>query len=41
MYADDIQLYMSFKIEETSLAVKKMNEDLNRVVVWSEENSGS
>uniref|UniRef100_A0A2A4JM54 Reverse transcriptase domain-containing protein n=1 Tax=Heliothis virescens TaxID=7102 RepID=A0A2A4JM54_HELVI len=39
MYADDIQLYISFKAEETSVAVQKINEDLQRVVEWSEENS--
>ncbi|XP_026741894.1 uncharacterized protein LOC113503948 [Trichoplusia ni] len=38
MYADDIQLYMSFKADETSLAVQKINEDLHRVVEPSEFN---
>lgn len=39
MYADDIQVYISCKPTETLEAVRKMNEDLERVVTWSEQNS--
>ncbi|PZC74075.1 hypothetical protein B5X24_HaOG208392 [Helicoverpa armigera] len=39
MYADDIQLYTSFKGDDVASAVQRMNEDLHRVVTWSEENS--
>ncbi|KAJ8714407.1 hypothetical protein PYW07_002632 [Mythimna separata] len=39
MYADDIQLYISCKGDDTPLAVQRVNEDLARVVAWSERNS--
>lgn len=36
LYADDLQLYISFKPEATPFAVAKLNEDLNRVSTWSD-----
>uniref|UniRef100_A0A2A4IWQ4 Reverse transcriptase domain-containing protein n=1 Tax=Heliothis virescens TaxID=7102 RepID=A0A2A4IWQ4_HELVI len=38
MYADDIQLYTSFKGHDVVNAVHGINEDLQRIVTWSEEN---
>lgn len=39
IYADDIQLYLSFKTNETSIAVNKVNEDLYNIVSWSHQNN--
>ncbi|KAJ8732388.1 hypothetical protein PYW07_014987 [Mythimna separata] len=39
MYADDIQLYTSFKPVDLKEAVDKMNADLDRVVEWSNANA--
>lgn len=39
MYADDIQLYITFKPADTLEAVAKMNDDLERVMLWSDNNS--
>lgn len=39
MYADDVQLYISFNPYDTSAAVNKLNEDLSRLVEWSKLNS--
>lgn len=39
LYADDLQLYITFKPETTSLAVDQLNEDLNRISLWSDSNN--
>lgn len=39
VYADDIQIYMSFKPTDGNLAIQKLNEDLNRISQWSESHS--
>lgn len=39
LYADDLQLYLSFHPENTLEAVQKINEDLDRIAVWSKKNS--
>ena len=38
IYADDVQLYISFRPDEYDRAVKDLNEDLQRIAVWSEGN---
>lgn len=38
MYADDIQVYISFPPNETHEAVEKLNEDLNNIASWSDSN---
>lgn len=37
-YADDIQVYISFKADDTSSAVDKLNYDLGNIYAWSETN---
>lgn len=39
MYADDLQLYLSFNPAETSGAIEKINSDLQRIYKWSEQNA--
>lgn len=39
LYADDTQLYHSFKPQNTEQAVKMINEDLKSILVWSHENA--
>lgn len=39
LYADDIQLYISFDPSDTQIAVEKINSDLARIVNWSEQNT--
>ncbi|XP_045447496.1 uncharacterized protein LOC123655785 [Melitaea cinxia] len=38
MYADDVQLYISFNVKDHKRAVKDLNDDLDRISVWSERN---
>lgn len=38
LYADDLQMYITFKPNETAVAVERLNEDLKRVVNWSYKN---
>ncbi|CAG4961356.1 unnamed protein product [Colias eurytheme] len=38
MYADDIQLYLSFKASEMDIALERLHDDLSRISVWSESN---
>ena len=39
MFADDVQLFESFPIEDIVEAVRRMNEDLLSVSRWAQENS--
>lgn len=39
IYADDVQVYISFKPEDASSAVQKLNDDLTRISTWSHRNS--
>lgn len=39
IYADDIQVYISCKPEETVGAINKLNEDLDRIAAWSNTNT--
>lgn len=39
IYADDLQLFISFKPGDTQEAVGKLNEDLSRIAEWSKINS--
>jgi hypothetical protein len=39
LYADDLQMYISFKPDKTSSAVDKLNEDLDRVSQWSDQHN--
>ncbi|KAI5631510.1 reverse transcriptase (RNA-dependent DNA polymerase) domain-containing protein [Phthorimaea operculella] len=39
LYADALQLYISAKPQNTSAAVKLLNEDLDRITDWSNANS--
>lgn len=39
LYADDLQLYISFKPEDTDLAVDRLNADLERLSQWSDQNN--
>lgn len=38
IYADDLQLYLHFHPEETDQAVRNVNDDLDRLAIWSEDN---
>lgn len=38
LYADDTQLYYSFDSEDTPEAVNRVNEDLNNIKIWSQNN---
>ncbi|XP_047543160.1 uncharacterized protein LOC125075491 [Vanessa atalanta] len=38
IYADDIQLYLSFKPTDLNIALNKLNEDLKRITTWSNSN---
>lgn len=38
MYADDIQLYISFKPDNHSEAINKLNEDLDSIANWASSN---
>lgn len=38
IYADDVQLYVSFRPNECDRAIKDLNEDLERIAEWSESN---
>jgi hypothetical protein len=38
LYADDLQIYKSFKPNETDAAVSRINEDLERICDWSQAN---
>ena len=37
IYADDVQLYISFKPDEYDTAIKALNDDLQRIAEWSEQ----
>lgn len=37
LYADDLQLYRHFKLEEVDLAIALINEDLNRINTWAKQ----
>lgn len=39
IYADDVQLYLSFKPQNTESAVGLINEDLERIATWCKVNS--
>lgn len=39
MYADDVQLYTSFKPKDTHMAIKRIDEDLERTIIWAEQNT--
>ncbi|XP_072948764.1 uncharacterized protein [Epargyreus clarus] len=39
LYADDTQLYYSFDSKNTHMAIKKINDDLNSILLWSQNNS--
>ena len=39
MYADDTQLYFSFKASDTASAVQTINRELDRVALWSNNNT--
>lgn len=39
LYADDIQLYLSFNPSETQNAISKLNADLNNIAGWSKANT--
>lgn len=39
IYADDVQVYISFKPEDASFAIGKLNDDLARISSWSHVNS--
>lgn len=39
LYADDTQLYYSFKAKDTERAIKNVNDDLQNIYSWSEKNS--
>ena len=39
LYADDVQIYLSFHPSRTSNAAHKINEDLDRIYKWSIQNS--
>jgi hypothetical protein len=38
LYADDLQIYISFNKDDTDTAVVKLNQDLSRVAQWSKLN---
>ncbi|XP_045450408.1 uncharacterized protein LOC123659200 [Melitaea cinxia] len=38
-YADDTQIYISCKPSDIDIAIDRLNEDLNRIVLWSKRNS--
>lgn len=38
IYADDVQLYISFKPDDYVQAIKELNEDLGRISKWSSDN---
>lgn len=38
LYADDLQLYKSFKPRDTETATFRLNQDLDRIAEWSENN---
>ncbi|KPJ04628.1 putative RNA-directed DNA polymerase from transposon BS [Papilio xuthus] len=38
LYADDLQVYISFKASEWACAVRSLNEDLDRIQRWSQNN---
>lgn len=38
-YADDTQIYISCKPSDIDIAIDKLNEDLNRISLWSRNNS--
>ncbi|KPJ06072.1 putative RNA-directed DNA polymerase from transposon BS [Papilio machaon] len=38
LYADDLQIYVSFRSGEWASAVRSLNEDLDRIQRWSENN---
>lgn len=39
LYADDLQIYTSFKPEHTDLAVETLNQDLDQIAQWARINS--
>lgn len=39
LYADDLQVYISFKPSETARGVDLLNEDLERIAQWSDKNN--
>jgi hypothetical protein len=39
LYADDLQLYVSFKPEATNSAINDLNEDLDRIRLWSDRHN--
>ncbi|KAJ8714774.1 hypothetical protein PYW07_002999 [Mythimna separata] len=38
IYADDVQLYLSFKPEDYESAIGDLNDDLGRISAWADEN---
>ncbi|CAH2100726.1 unnamed protein product [Euphydryas editha] len=36
IYADDVQIYMSFRKTEASIAIQNLNDDLNHIAEWSD-----
>lgn len=38
IYADDVQLYLHFYPKDTDQAVRRINDDLDRLALWSESN---
>lgn len=38
-YADDTQIYISCKPSDVDAAINKLNEDLNRILLWSKKNN--
>ena len=39
LYADDLQIYLSFKPNDTSIAVNRINKDLDALSRWAEESN--
>lgn len=39
LYADDTQVYFSFKPKDTSAAVEKINKDLDAISAWAQKNT--
>lgn len=38
IYADDVQVYISFKPSDYDIAISDLNDDLDRIACWAEEN---
>lgn len=39
LYADDVQIYLSFKPDDISIATRKITDDLNRIHDWAGKNA--